>query len=333
LAEAEAIKVAAEVVAKFPVLELYEVRLNHRHILAAIWAWAGVKQADRRSVAQLLAVMGGAAPRSSARKALWPLVRRQLLQDLQVAESVVDRLQTVERRLSGNADDALARLRGALPPCASTSTAIDELSMLLSYMRVWDLDKLVTIDALMPPTAEYFDGIYFQVHVQKANLNLSTHDMIRPVCLAVGGRYDNLLNKYWAPTAGLNLPGAVGLSIGLQKLIYAATAERKQEATVEVLVCSRGGGGLLVERMQVVAELWAANIKAEYVCAPAPSLTEQYEYAHEHGIKWLVIITEAGLSLTGNVKVSISWAMVIVCGFAETLWQLSQSYCRIMRRS
>lgn len=55
--------------------------------------------------------------------------------------------------------------------------------------------------------------------------------------------------------------------------------------------------------MQVVAELWAANIKAEYVCAPAPSLTEQYEYAHEHGIKWLVIITEAGLSLTGNVKV------------------------------
>ncbi len=46
-------QVAAEVVAKFPVLELYEVRLNHRNILAAIWAWAGVKQADRRSVAQV----------------------------------------------------------------------------------------------------------------------------------------------------------------------------------------------------------------------------------------------------------------------------------------
>ncbi len=46
---------------------------------------------------------------------------------------------------------------------ASTSTAIDELSMLLNYMRVWELDKLVTIDALMPPTADYFDGIYFQV--------------------------------------------------------------------------------------------------------------------------------------------------------------------------
>jgi histidyl-tRNA synthetase len=52
-ADIEPSQVAAEVVAKFPVLELYEVRLNHRHILAAIWAWAGVKQADRRSVAQV----------------------------------------------------------------------------------------------------------------------------------------------------------------------------------------------------------------------------------------------------------------------------------------
>ncbi len=52
------------------------------------------------------------------------------------------------------------------------------------------------------------------MHVQKANLNLSTHDMIRPVCLAVGGRYDNLLNKYWAPTAvifQLGLPTTLNL--------------------------------------------------------------------------------------------------------------------------
>lgn len=38
--------------------------------------------AKNEKTLQLLAVMGGAAPRSSARKALWPLVRRQLLQVL-----------------------------------------------------------------------------------------------------------------------------------------------------------------------------------------------------------------------------------------------------------
>lgn len=39
------------------------------------------------------------------------------------------------------------------------------------------------------------------------------------------------------------------------------------------------------------------------MCSSAPSLTEQYEYAHEHGIKRLVIITEADLTLRQIVKV------------------------------
>lgn len=36
---------------------------------------------------------------------------------------------------------------------------------------------------------------------------------------------------------------------------------------------------------------------------PDPSLTEQYEYASEHDIKCLVIITDTGVSQTGFVKV------------------------------
>lgn len=39
---------------------------------------------------------------------------------------------------------------------------------------------------------------------------------------------------------------------------------------------------------------------------PDPSLTEQYEYAAEHDIKCLIIITEAGLAQTGLIKVVFS---------------------------
>ena len=46
-------QVAAEVVAKFPVVDLHEVRLNHRHLLNAIWTWAGVKRKDRGNIAQV----------------------------------------------------------------------------------------------------------------------------------------------------------------------------------------------------------------------------------------------------------------------------------------
>lgn len=46
---------------------------------------------------------------------------------------------------------------------AKTSAAFDELSMLLGFLRVWGIEKVVNIDALMSPTEEYFNAIYFQV--------------------------------------------------------------------------------------------------------------------------------------------------------------------------
>lgn len=61
------------------------------------------------------------------------------------------------------------------------------------------------------------------------------------------------------------------------------------------------------------------------MCEEAPSLTEQYEYAHERGIKWLVIITEAALSLTESVKVKLVplmlflWIQIILAHFS--CWQ------------
>lgn len=93
------------------------------------------------------------------------------------------------------------------------------------------------------------------------------------------------------------LPNNTLSDLGLPRLLS------RIEPCISVLVCSRGGGGLLDERMELVAELWEANIKAEFVPQEDPSLQEQYEYASDHDIKCLVFITEAGLSQTDLVKV------------------------------
>lgn len=45
------------------------------------------------------------------------------------------------------------------------------------------------------------------------------------------------------------------------------------------------------------------SYQAEFVPLSDPSLTEQYEYANEHDIKCLVIITDTGVSQKGSVKV------------------------------
>ena len=99
--------------------------------------------------------------------------------------------------------------------------------------------------------------------------------------------------------------------------------------SADVLICAKGGGGLLRERMKLAAQLWEAGIKvrgygpedsscilltfdcdlrskcqqADYVGTRAPSLTEQYEEAHERGVKWLVIISDQYLK-SESVKVS-----------------------------
>lgn len=71
----------------------------------------------------------------------------------------------------------------------------------------------------------------------------------------------------------------------------------------DVMVCAKGGGGLLKERMALVADLWAAGLRAEMLQQAAPSLTAQYEYAHARHIPCLLIIQGPTLSPADTVKV------------------------------
>uniref|UniRef100_A0A6N2MQV1 non-specific serine/threonine protein kinase n=1 Tax=Salix viminalis TaxID=40686 RepID=A0A6N2MQV1_SALVM len=294
LTEAEAIKVTMDIVTRFFVPDSCDIHLNHGNLLDAIWSWVGINSEHRQKVAELLSLMGSLRPQSSERKLKWAVIRRQLLQELNLAEAVVNRLQTVGLRFCGAADQALPRLRGALPADNRIRKALDELSDLFIYLRVWKIENHVYINALMPPTENYHRDLFFQIYLMKENNPGSVNE---GALLAVGGRYDYLLHQMWDNEYRASPPGAVGSSLALETIIQYSPGEFKpfrNEAASAVLVCSRGGGGLLVERMELVAELWEENIKAEFVPLPDPSLTEQYEYASEHDIRCLVIVTDAG---------------------------------------
>ncbi|KAL1361870.1 hypothetical protein HN51_010188 [Arachis hypogaea] len=303
LTEAEVIKVTRDIVTCFFHADSCDIHLNHGELLDAIWSWVGVKVEHRLKVAEILSMMGSLRPQSSKRKSKWGVIRRQLLQELKLAEATVNRLQTVGLRFCDSANQALPRLRGALRSDKRTCKALDELSELFSLLRIWKIDQNVYIDALMPPTESYHRDLFFQVYLRKENNPGSLSD---GALLAVGGRYDYLLHQLCSHNYKGNPPSGVGSSLALETIIQNCPVDFKplrNEASTSVLVCSRGGGGLLMERMELVAELWEENFKAGFVPIPDPSLTEQYEYANEHDIKCLVIITDAGVSQTGSVKV------------------------------
>lgn len=292
---------ALDIVARFFPPNAMEIHLNHGQVLESIWTWIGIPVELRHNVAELLSVIGSSCPQSTNRKSSWKFIRRQLLQDLNLSEALVDRLQITDLRFCGSADQALARLRGALSPDKPTSKALEELSALLRYLRIWGIEQSISIDVLMPPTETCYQNLFFQIYL-KESISSSSEAFL----LAVGGRYDHLIQWTWDSECKSIPPGGVGVSIALEKILLHSSVDimpSRFESSTHVLVCSRGGGGLLPERMEIVAELWQANIKAEFLPQTDPSLKEQYEYASEHDIKCLIIITEAGLSQGSLVKV------------------------------
>jgi len=56
-------------------------------------------------------------------------------------------------------------------------------------------------------------------------------------------------------------------------------------------------------RMELLAQLWAVGISAELVPKETPSLTEQYEFAHGSGARWLVILDDKTLGPNETVRV------------------------------
>ncbi|XP_042385161.1 eIF-2-alpha kinase GCN2 isoform X3 [Zingiber officinale] len=301
LTEAEVIKVALDIAMHFFPSTAMQIHLNHSQILESIWSWVGIPHELRQNVAELISIIGSSYPQSSHRKLSWNFIRRQLLQDLNVSEALVNRLQLADLRFCGPADQALARLRGALSPDKSTLQALEDMSALLRYLRFWNIEQNISIDVLMPPTETYYQSLFFQIYLKESGSRSSEATL-----LAIGGRYDRLIQQTWESAYRSVSPGAVGVSFALEKILLLSSVEimpSRYEPNTHVLVCSRGGGGLLQERMELVAEFWEANIKAEFLPQKDPSFKEQYEYASENDIKCLVIITEAGLSQGSLVKV------------------------------
>ncbi|XP_071686022.1 eIF-2-alpha kinase GCN2 isoform X2 [Rutidosis leptorrhynchoides] len=304
LTEAEVIKAAMDIISQFSHLESCDIHLNHADLLEAIWSWIGIKADHRQKVAELLSLLGSLRPQSSERKTKWVVIRRQLRQELNISEGAVNKLQTVGLRFCGTADQALPRLRGALPADTPIRKALDELSEIFNYLRIWKIDKQVFIDPLMPPAEGYHRDSFFQIYSRKDN---SLGSLTEGILLAVGGRYDYLLHNMWQSEYKSNPPGAVGTSLALETIIQHSAVDIykpfRSDSSKSVLVCSRGGGGLLEKRMELVSELWNEDIKAEFVPTLDPSLTEQYEYANEHDIKCLIIISDSDVSQKGSVKV------------------------------
>ncbi|KAF8323686.1 histidyl-tRNA synthetase [Clavulina sp. PMI_390] len=129
--------------------------------------------------------------------------------------------------------------------------------------------------------------------------------------IAGGGRYDDLVGMFAAAASNSNSMAAgipcVGVSIGVERVFSILLQKEKEKAAAtglaaagrknetEVYVMSLGDG-LILERMEVAKELWAAGIKAglfgstEYMFKAKPKMRQQYDAVAKAQIPFAVII-------------------------------------------
>ncbi|KAK3272557.1 hypothetical protein CYMTET_19157 [Cymbomonas tetramitiformis] len=310
LGDAEAVKVATEVLEGLPEVASYEVRVSHRRLLSAVWEYTGVSSEAQPHAAQVLARAGAPPAQPTAAPSMrWEAARRHLMQGLGLEGAVVERLEAVAR-LSGDAASVVGRLRALLQHAGGRrlALALDELTNVVTHLRTWGVGGAVGVYPLMAPNAHFFCGTFFQVHCDLlAGDEASRGGGLSGVtsCVAHGGRYTALLRQHWPQDELAACPAATGVSLAVQKLeaIYARMGASVGALDPPgVMVMAKGGGGLLRERMELVEELWRADIRAELMHRVHPSMTEQFEYATARGLRWFVILSEASLS-TGSVKV------------------------------
>lgn len=115
--------------------------------------------------------------------------------------------------------------------------------------------------------------------------------------IAGGGRYDNLVGMF--DPRGKQVP-CVGVSIGVERIFsvldakHAAEGTKLRTSSVEIYVAS-AHKGLHEKRLEIVSELWQADIRTEHSYKLNPKLLVQLQHCEENGIPYALVLGDSEL--------------------------------------
>lgn len=224
-------------------------------------------------------------------------VSSQALKAMLAEEGLSQNQVDVLGGLSGISGDHAARLAGALELAGNhqrAAAAIQRLEQVLELVDVAMPEAPVHFSPAIARGLDYYTGIVYETFLP-ARYGVGS--------VMSGGRYDNLLGTM----AGKEIP-AVGISLGIDRLISALTAggEAEKVEAVRVLVCA-------MRETEKEACGLAARLRRELppgrnqveLFPRAAKLKKQFEYANKKNIPYLVIIgpdeAAAGIATLRNM--------------------------------
>eukprot|EP00201_Polytomella_parva_P013133 CAMPEP_0175049624 /NCGR_PEP_ID=MMETSP0052_2-20121109/6826_1 /TAXON_ID=51329 ORGANISM="Polytomella parva, Strain SAG 63-3" /NCGR_SAMPLE_ID=MMETSP0052_2 /ASSEMBLY_ACC=CAM_ASM_000194 /LENGTH=1000 /DNA_ID=CAMNT_0016313775 /DNA_START=268 /DNA_END=3270 /DNA_ORIENTATION=+ len=302
--DAEVLKVLVEILSDLK-LGPFEVKINHRKLLDAMLAIAGVPAAKFRPICSAIDKLD---------KEPWEAVRAEMVEEKGLAPEAADKIGEFVV-LRGNPMALLETLEKEDHPLNAhpdARAALADLRLLFGFLSSMKaLEPHFVFDLSLARGLDYYTGIIYEAALKGANVG----------SIAAGGRYDKLVGMF----SGKDVP-AVGVSIGIERVFAileqqvkermeaaaaaaaadantaaAAAANEVRAADTDVLVASIGNG-LQEKRMAICAELWAAGVAAEFGYKPNPKMADTFQAAFDQKIPFVVLFGEDELA-NGKVKI------------------------------
>nr|OQO18636.1 hypothetical protein B0A51_14368 [Rachicladosporium sp. CCFEE 5018] len=271
LEDAEVLKVLDEITSQLPTITTngtVSLQINHANVLDAIMEHSKVPTAQYLPVKQCLSKLGYQA-------FTWDKIRSELRSPpLGLSMAVVEDLQQFDFRVGP--EKASGRLLELTSQSSDRitdeiSSGLKQLEAVVQYARHMGVKTTIYIAPLASYNAKYYDnGILVQlVHDRKSGRDV----------IAAGGRYDSLIRAHCTAASHRSPQGAVGISIGLDRLVANIARNSKSENSA-AFVKSRGRAQPLAKRctailvasgseavriaaLKILSTIWASDISAE----------------------------------------------------------------------
>ncbi|GER51555.1 histidine--tRNA ligase [Striga asiatica] len=259
-----------------------QVKLNHRKLLDGMLAICGVPQEKFRTICSSIDKLD---------KQTFEQVKKEMVEEKGLAEETADKIGTLVKH-RGSPVELLSQLRkegSEILTNSDAEVALNELDTLFkALVKAKCVDK-VTFDLSLARGLDYYTGVIFEA-VFKGATQVGS--------IAAGGRYDNLIGMF-----GTKQVPAVGISLGIERvfaIMEQLQKDKDQEirATETQVLVSILGDDLSLGA-ELVSELWAAKLKAEF--SVNKRVIKHIDRARGARIPYMVIVGDQELS-KGIVK-------------------------------
>ncbi|XP_036323634.1 eIF-2-alpha kinase GCN2 [Rhagoletis pomonella] len=300
LVDAELLSLAYEITNEIPRLreKNMRIRMNHTHLLRAILIYCNVPKSSYTDLfANIADFIEGRISKFQFHSSVTVIMEKSRSS----ASALID-LLLANFLMSGtrsNVDDSSLKslVRGKGEAASLAKSALRELEAIVSLAQSLGVTCPIHIFAGLPISFDRASGggAVWQL-IADLKPNRSTNSSV----LAMGERYDTMLNEFQKQAQGFNqnIPGRVisgaGLSFSLDKLVAAMEVDYVKDCrAIDVGVCVNGTRPPLKYVTDIMRLLWSANIRCCIVESATGAGDEAQDLA-KLGALHVILVAENG---------------------------------------